>query len=294
MSLLKLFCNVDDFRQVFQTRWSGTMLTPGAGQRVRRPRLSPSEIMTILIHFHQSHYRTFKAYYTEYVLIHCRSEFPALVSYNRFVELTPAVIVPLSAYLQQRQGNCTGLAFVDATAIKVCHNKRIPRHQVFAGIAARGKTTMGWFYGFKLHLIVNDRGEILACRLTPGNIDDRKPLPYLAKTLFGKLCGDKGYISQPLFDQLLAQGLELITPRRKNMQKRLMPPEDKLLLRKRSIIETSNDQLKNISQIEHTRHRSIANFLVNLVCGLIAYCCQEKKPSLHLSDQQLQPLPQPL
>ena len=294
MSLLKLFCNVDDFWQVFQTRWSGTMLTPGAGQRVRRPRLSPSEIMTILIHFHQSHYRTFKAYCTEYVLIHCRSEFPALVSYNRFVELTPAVIVPLSAYLQQRQGNCTGLALVDATAIKVCHNKRIPRHKVFAGIAARGKTTMGWFYGFKLHLIVNDRGEILACRLTPGNIDDRKPLPYLAKTLFGKLCGDKGYISQPLFDQLLAQGLELITPRRKNMQKRLMPPEDKLLLRKRSIIETINDQLKNISQIEPTRHRSIANFLVNLVCGLIAYCCQEKKPSLHLSDQQLQPLPQPL
>ena len=261
MSLLKLFCNVDDFWQVFQTRWSGTMLTPGAGQRVRATRLSPSEIMTILIHFHQSHYRTFKAYYTEYVLIHCQSEFPALVSYNRFVELTPAVIVPLSAYLQQRQGNCTGLALVDATAIKVCHNKRIPRHKVFAGIAARGKTTMGWFYGFKLHLIVNDRGEILACQLTPGNIDDRKPLPYLAKTLFGKLCGDKGYISQPLFDQLLAQGLELITPRRKNMQKRLMPPEDKLLLRKRSIIETINDQLKNISQIEPTRHRSI-------VCGI--------------------------
>ena len=191
MSLLKLFCNVDDFWQVFQTRWSGTMLTPGAGQRVRRPRLSPSEIMTILIHFHQSHYRTFKAYYTEYVLIHCRSEFPALVSYNRFVELTPSVMVPLLAYLQQRQGNCTGLSFVDATAIKVCHNKRIPRHKVFAGSAARGKTSMGWFYGFKLHLIVNDRGEILACRLTPGNIDDRKPLPNLAKTLFGKLFGDK-------------------------------------------------------------------------------------------------------
>ena len=183
---------------------------------------------------------------------------------------------------------------MDATAIKVCHNKRIPRHKVFAGIAARGKTTMGWFYGFKLHLIVNDRGEILACQLTPGNIDDRKPLLYLAKTLFGKLFGDKGYISQPLFDQLLAQGLELITPRRKNMQKRLMPPEDKLLLRKRSIIETINDQLKNISQIEPTRHRSIANSLVNLVCGLIAYCCQEKKPSLHRSGQQLQPLPQPL
>ena len=198
------------------------------------------------------------------------------------------------AYLQQRQGKCTGLAFVDATAIKVCHNQRIPRHKVFASSAARGKTAMGWFYGFKLHLVVNDRGEILACRLTPGNVDDRKPLPSMAKTLFGKLCGDKGYISQPLSDQLLAQGLELITPRRKNMKKPPLPLEDQLMLRKRSIIETSNDQLKNISQIEHTKRRSVANFLVNLVCGLIAYCHQQKKPSLHLSDQQLQLLSQPL
>ena len=128
------------------------------------PRLFPSEIMTILIHFHQSHYRTFKACYTEHVLVRLRPEFPSLVSYNRFVELTPTVIIPLLAYLQQRRGNCTGIAFVDATAIKVCHNKRIPRHKVFAGIATRGKTTMGWFYGFKLHLIVNDQGEIPACR----------------------------------------------------------------------------------------------------------------------------------
>ena len=224
--------------------------------------------------------------------MHRWAEFPALVSYNRFVELTPSVLVPLLAYLQQRQGSCTGLSFVDATAIKVCHNKRIPRHQVFAGIAARGKTSMGWFYGFKLHLSVNDRGEILACQLTPGNVDDRKPLPNLAKSLFGKLFGDKGYISQPLFDQLRAQGLELITPRRKNMKQRTLPLEDQLRLRQRSIIETINDQLKNISQIEPTRHRSVANFLVNLLCGLIAYCHQRKKPSLHRSDQQLQLLSQ--
>ncbi len=183
---------------------------------------------------------------------------------------------------------------MDATAIKVCHNKRIPRHLVFDGIAARGKTTMGWFYGFKLHLIVNDRGEILACQPTPGNADDRKPLPGLAGRLVGKLFGDKGYISRPLVDRLLAQGLALITPKRKNMKKPALPLDDKLLLRKRSIIETINGQLKNISQIERTRHRSVANFLVNLVCGLIACCHQTKKPSLHPSGQQLRLLPQPL
>ena len=292
MSLLNLFCHVDDFWQAFRPYWHGIMLAQGAGQRVRTPRLSPSEIMTILIRFHQSHYRNFKAYYTEYVRTQLRSEFPDLVSYNRFVELTPTVIVPLLAYLQLCQGVCTGISFVDATAIKVCHNKRISRHKVFVGLAQRGKTTMGWFYGFKLHLVINDRGEILACQLTPGNVDDRKPLPQMAQTLFGKLFGDKGYISQPLFEQLFSQGLELITSVRKNMKNRLTALSDKLLLRKRSIIETINDQLKNISQIEHTRHRSVANFLVNLFCGLIAYCHQSKKPSLHLPGHQLQLLTQ--
>ena len=140
--------------------------------------------------------------------------------------------------------------------------------------------------------MVNDQGELLACQLTPGSVDDRKPLPDLAKTLWGKLFGDKGYISQPLFEQLFSQGLELITSIRKNMKNRLMALSDKLLLRKRYIIETINDQLKNISQIEHTRHRSVANFLVNLFCGLIAYCHQPKKPSLNLLDQHLQLLSQ--
>ena len=161
MSLLPLFCDVDDFWQAFRPYWHRHMLTRNATRRVRSPRLSPSEIMTILIHFHQSHYRTFKAYYTEYVMAYHRSEFPDLVSYQRFVELTPTVIIPLLAYLQQNKGTCSGISFVDATPIKVCHNRRIARHEVFDGLAQRGKTSMGWFYGFKLHLIVNDRGEIL-------------------------------------------------------------------------------------------------------------------------------------
>ena len=155
--------------------------------------------------------------------------------------------------------------------------------QVFDGLAGRGKSSMGWFYGFKLHLIVNDQGELITFFLTPGNVDDRKPVPHMAKKLWGKLFGDKGYISQPLFDQLYEQGVQLITPIRKNMKIRLMPLIDKILLRKRAIIETINDQLKNISQVAHTRHRSVTNFLVNLVAGLIAYTHQPKKPSLNLS-----------
>jgi hypothetical protein len=283
-SLLELFCDVDDFCQQFVPVWRSKLIASGEIQRQRERSLSISEIMTILIHFHQSHYRDFKAYYTDYVLERLKPEFPGLVSYNRFVEMIPSVLMPLCVYLRQRcMGTCTGISFLDSTSLKVCKNQRIHAHKVFAGLAERGKTSTGWFYGFKLHLIFNDRGELLNMMLTPGNVDDRKPVPRLVRVLFGKLFADKGYISQQLFQELLRTfNVQLITGVRSNMKNSLMPLIDKLLLRKRAIIETIIDQLKNISQIEHSRHRSPINFLVNLVCGLIAYCRQPKKPSLGL------------
>jgi hypothetical protein len=217
--------------------------------------------------------------------VYLGQEFPGLVSYGRFVELMQRAIVPLAVYLHHRVGLCTGLSFVDSTALPVCRNQRIHQHKVFVGIAARGKTTMGWFYGFKLHLVANDRGELLACQLTPGNVDDRKPLPTLVQRLFGKLFGDKGYLSQPLVETLLTEhNVQLITSARRNMHGQLLTRLDALLLRKRAIIESINDQLKNISQIEHSRHRSPINFVVNLLAGLIAYSFQQKKPSLHLDS----------
>jgi hypothetical protein len=247
-------------------------------------------MMTIMVYFHQMRYRDFKTYYTQFVQVYLCSEFPKLVSYNRFVELMPSVLVPLCAYLQSCYGSCTGINFIDSTPVAVCHNRRIGQHRVFAHVAQRGKNSVDWFYGFKLHLVVNDRGEILACRLTPGNVDDRTPVPRLVKRLWGKLFGDKGYLSQPLTDQLRAQGIHLVTRLKSKMKNRLMPLADKLLLRKRSILETITDQLKNISQIEHTRHRSLANLMVNLLSGLIAYSHQPKKPSLALDLPQLEVL----
>jgi transposase len=177
-----------------------------------------------------------------------RAEFPQLVSYQRFVELIPTIVVPLCAYLTTCFGTCTGLSFIDSTALAVGHHRRISQHQVFAGIAQRGKTSLGWFYGFKLHLVVNDRGELLGVHLTPGNTDDRKPVPALARRLYGKLFGDTGYLSQPLFRRLLGEfGVQLITHRKRKMHNQLVPLADKLLLRKRAIIESIFDQLKNIS-----------------------------------------------
>ena len=290
MSILELFCHVDDFCQWMAT-WENAKLLGVARKRGPAPRLSLSEVMTILIHFHQSHYRDFKAYYKQHVSQHMRSEFPGLVSYTRIVELMPSALPALYFYLYGRFGQTTGVAFIDSTPLPVCHNKRIGRHRVFADVAARGKSSMGWFYGFKLHLIVNDQGELLAFQLTPGNVDDRKPVPQMSNNLWGKLVGDRGYLSQPLFEQLFERGLQLITPLRKNMKNRLVVIDDKLLTRKRAVIETIIDQLKNISQILHTRHRSTINFAVNLIAGLIAYTWQAKKPSLHLSDKDLAFLP---
>jgi len=280
MSLTELFCDVDDFCKDFEPKWHQFQLKNGLRQRRRKSSLTLSEVMTIIIHFHQSNYRTFKAYYTKHVSIYLRGEFPGVVSYSWFIRLMSQAFIPLLMYLLSQRGQCTGISFIDSTSIKVCHNRRIKRHKVFSGLAARGKTTMGWFFGFKLHLVVNDCGEILSFQLTPGNVDDRKPVPILSKDLIGKLFADKGYISKALQTELLGKGLSLITGVRNNMKNHLMPMSDKLLLRKRSIIETINDQLKNISQIEHSRHRSFVNFLLNLFAGLIAYCLQPKKPSI--------------
>ena len=288
MSLLELFCHVDDFCQQTEPQWKSQRLGDGTAHRERAGELSDSEIMTILIHFQQSQYRNFKAYYTRHVQVHLRGEFPQLVCYARFVQLMPRVLSRLCAYLFSLFGRCTGVSFIDSTFIAVCDNRRIGQHKVFQGLATRGRGSTGWHFGFKLHLVVNDCGELLGCCLTPAHRPDVKLLPKLTKRLFGKLFGDKGYLSQPMFEQLLQHGVQLITRLKSNMKNRLMSLSDKLLLRKRAIIESITDQLKNVSQIEHTRHRSPLNFCVNLICGLIAYSHQPKKPSLRLNSRQLE------
>jgi len=279
-TLTTLFTLVDDFCKEFMPEWEKHLLASKAKKRKRACNLSPSEIMTICINFHRSNYRTFKHYYKDYVCKHLCHLFPDLVSYERFVNLMKSVLVPMCFFLQNFKGEKTGIYFVDSTLIKVCHIKREKQNKVFKGIAVKSRSTMGWFFGFKLHLLINDKGEIMAFKITAGNVDDRKPVPTMVKDLVGKLIGDKGYLSQKLFDQLYPQGLQLITKIKKNMKNKFIPMIDKLLLRKRAIVESVNDQLKNISQIEHSRHRSVWNFTVNMLAGLCAYMLQPKKPSI--------------
>jgi transposase len=282
MDMVMIFCDIDDFCRHLLTAQYPQLETHSGQKRHRSRGLTLSEVMTIVVFFHGSHYRTFKHFYLAHMLLQRRGEFPALPSYTRFVELIPMTLLPLCAYLQTRKGQVTGIQFIDSLPIRVCHNRRIPSHKVFAGLARRGKGSLGWFYGFKLHLVINEQGELLALTLTPGNVDDRRPVRKLVRQLWGKLFGDRGYISQELFEQLWSQGLQLITRLKRNMKNRLMPVMDKLLLRKRALIECVNDQLKNISQIEHTRHRSATNGIVNMLAAVVAYTFQPKKPALDL------------
>ena len=281
-----IFCDADDFCKAYE-EYCRNKLLMDKKEVVPKTKMALSEIMTILIMYHLSGYRTFKWYYVNHVMKYQKQDFPNLVSYNRFVEIMKYALVPLLLYtIRARFGKCSGISFVDSTPLKVCDNHRIHNHRVFSEYAKTGKSSMGWFYGFKLHLIINDEGDILSFCLTSGNVDDRNEavMNSLTKEIFGKLFADRGYISQKLFEKLLESNITLVTRAKKNMKNKLMDFYDRVMLRKRAVIESVNDFLKNICDIEHSRHRSVTNFLVNLVSALAAYYFLPKKPSVYSSS----------
>ena len=282
----EIYCMADDFCKEFAKVQEKYMVEDKSHKHRNKPnRMGDAEIMVILILFHSGGFRCFRHYYKEYVCKHLTHLFPRRVSYNRFVELEKEVLLQLTVFIKEvLLGTCTGISFVDSTPLRVCRNQRILIHKTFEGLAQRGKCSMGWFFGFKLHLIINDKGEILNFMFTPGNVDDREPLKQarFLKNIKGKLCADKGYIGQALFENLFMGGIQLITKVKNNMKNSPMSVADKILLRKRALIETVNDELKNIAQIEHSRHRSFNNFIANSLSAIAAYCFFEKKPAIDL------------
>ena len=286
-NIVDIFYLVDEFCKEFDKAKEGHILQQDCSKksRNRQFRMSDSEVITIMIYFHLKQHRNLKHFYVNYIQVHCKEYFPHTLSYNRFVELQQKAVLPMTVFLKMCcLGKCTGISFIDATSLKVCHIKIERSNKTFKGLATKGKTTIGWFFGFKLHIVINDKGEILDFVISQANTDDRQPLKdkKFHKRVFGKVFGDKGYISSDLFEKLFVDGIHLITRLKKNMKNSLMLMSDKIYLRKRALIETVNDQLKNICQIEHTRHRCVNNFLGNLVSGLIAYNFLPKKPSLNL------------
>jgi Transposase DDE domain len=287
VKLIQLFCEIDDFTRVYEQKLAGHLLpvNPNSKHSIHKPSISLSEMMTIEILYHLSGHKCFEYYYRQEVLQgSLKSYFPHAPSYNRFVELKPRMLVALIGYLHcLRLGRLLGLYYADSTALKVCHQRRIHSHRVFASSAKRGMSSTGWFYGFKLFLVVNGLGELVQAFVTPANVADNAlaTLKRLFKGLTGLAFADKGFASpQKAFPVLYEKGLKLITYIRSNMKNKLVLLQEKMLLKKRGMIESVIDILKSVCNIEHTRHRSPLNMIVNTYAALCAYSTLERKPSI--------------
>ena len=288
LKLVQLFCEIDDFTHVYEQKLAPHLLpaTKGNKHGSNKPAISLSEMMTIEITYHLSGCKCFEYFYVQEVLHgNLHPYFPAAPSYNRFVELKPRMLVALICYLHcMRLGRFIGLYYADSTALKVCHNRRIHQNRVFSGSAKRGQTSVGWFYGFKLFLVVNGLGEIVQAFVKPGNVADSATatLKRLFKGLTGLGFADKGFVNSKAFPLLFEKGLKLITSIRSNMKNKLIILQEKMLLKKRGMIEAVIDILKSVCNIEHSRHRSGINMIVNTYAALCAYSTLQRKPSIFI------------
>ncbi|MBV8453832.1 MAG: IS982 family transposase [Deltaproteobacteria bacterium] len=279
--LTEVFCEVDDFCQAFEARWKTCLLGVGAAPRGPKLGLAVSEIITLLLVLHSSRFKYLKNFYHGFAIPLLRQCFPAMPCYEQFVTVQKRAFVPLLFFLLSRMGKKTGIYYIDSTALPVCDNHRIYRHKTFAGLAQRGKTSMGWFFGFKLHLVFNNLNQIVACKLTSGHVHDTKPVPQLTKNLLGKLFGDKGYIGKQLAQELLRRGLTLFTRIRKNMKSLLAMP-DKLLLNARNMAETIIGSIKQFSSLNLPKHRLPLNAFLHILAAITAYQINPIKPKLKL------------
>lgn len=274
--LVAIFCEIDDFCKDFDKNISEFLLSsPTKGQRGPNCSLSISEIMTVQILFQMIGYRNFKTFYRGFLQKYWVNYFPNLPGYTRFVELIPRSIFPLTLFTQFRCGKKTGIYYIDSSCLPVCHMKRSRRHKTFDMIAQYGKTSVGWFFGLKVHIVVNNLGELIAFKMTQGNKHDSSTAQSLLESLRGLAFGDKGYIGKKLFDVLLNKGLKLITRKRKNMKEKMnVSGYEQQLLNQRGIIETIFNCLKHKYHIWHTRHRSVLNAMAHLMAALAAYAIE--------------------
>jgi hypothetical protein len=275
-----LFCLVDDFCKGFEPWYKRQLISDGTAKRNHSCHLSLAETLTILIAYPQSRMACFKYFYLD--LLNSRQKlFPKLVHYARFVKLIKRAFPALVCLLKSLEGEITQYLFIDSTPMAVCHNLREKRHKTFKGLAAKGKTSTEWFFGMKLHMIFNTKGEIIRLTITPGNVNDRTPVPHMVRALEAKLIGDKGYLSKKLFQELFENGVTLITKIKKNMKNRLMEMTDKMMLMRSFFVETIFSSMKSLDTLIHPRYRCPVNAFALLFAGLINYQLRADKPTLH-------------
>lgn len=271
---------VSNFCKIY-VEWEKHRFLPTDKKRQRDGCLSLCELMTIVLYFYLSPCKDFKSYYLFHLSYKYKGYFN-LPTYIRIIQLWPRLVLPLVLMMQFLKGESTGIYFIDSTKLSICHAKRTGSNRVFGKIAKIGMSSYGWFLGFKLHLIINNKGGIMAIKITKGNAHDLSAVELMTKGLQGKIFGDKAYISKDMFNKLYSRNLRLCTGIRKDMKNYLFDLEDKMLLRKRSMIESVFNVLKNHMCLEHTRHRSPINFLVHVLACVSAYSI--KKSAIKLDS----------
>lgn len=289
--IVEIFIACDDFLKGINEQIDSYCLnTFKAPQKRRKPKMNESEIMTVIIYYHFSGFRCFKWYYNKIIRGVFSSYFPTALSYNRFVQLMPRVNLYLTFFMAAcRLSIPTEGNYIDSKKLIVSHNRRIQNHRVHKGVAARGKSSTGWFFGFKLHLIINHLGEIVLFVLSPGNVADNNQdlLLSISEKVKGFLFGDKGYLTK-IIATLQENGLNLIARLRSNMRrKQNLTPEQKYYMKHRGLIETVFDILKHKLDIEHSRNRSTPNYFANVLGAIIAYTFLDKIPAIPTYQQKI-------
>lgn len=293
--LTEIYVEVDDFCKQHFALLTHALRHCGLYKKNHPSQLTLSEVMTILVYYHLSPYKHFKAFYTKHLQTDLKRDFPDLVSYDRFIALVPRALIPMMLFLAYRcqRSLRTGIYYIDSTPLAACHPKRAHQHQVFKGFAEWGKTSAGWFFGLKVHLLINHLGQLVSVRLTTGSVHDSQPkvLFELTKNLVGWVFGDKGYLlnaDKKAFVQGDGQ-LNWGAKPRKGMKAADWPLAAKRYAKKRGVIETVIGQTKSVCDLEHSRHRSATNGFVNVYSALVAYTYYERKPNarVNLSDRLL-------
>ncbi|MCB9227561.1 MAG: IS982 family transposase [Chitinophagales bacterium] len=287
--VIEIFCELDDWCQIYERYLS---ISNKLALTTKPPPiacgLSISEIMSILVYYQLSHSKTFKHFYMDIVLEDMKNYFPKAPSYCQFVKLIDRALIPLATFLlKQGAKHKKGFYYADSKQLKVCHILREYQHKVFKQHATKGKSSTGWFFGFKLHLVINLYGEIVKFCFTPAHVADNNfdLMTHFLKDLQGKIYADKGYLSSKAWHELRNNGVQIITKLRKNMKNKLMDLQDKLFLLKRGLIESVFNVLTTVCDLEHSRHRNPINAFTHMVGSLVGYHFLDKKPKIRLHNK---------
>lgn len=287
--LISIFLKADDLCKYLEKELINKWLSDGKNicDYKKKSNLFDSEIMTILIFYHYSGFKNFEYYYKQLLENELREYFPKLVSYTRFLELIETVALQMFIFSKSlcQEALKTGIYYIDSKKLVVCHNKRIRQHKVFKDKASSGKSSTGWFYGFKVHLLINEIGEIVDFDLTPGNVADNNQniLKRILKNIKGLCFVDKGYITK-LWGEFYEKGLKIVTKTKKTTKAKLIPLRERYLLAKRPIIESVNDIFISVFDLEHSRHRKPENAFTHMIAAICAYAFYPDKPAIYLPN----------